>query len=125
MRTISSIRKSKLSRADIAILKSVKHYIDTNLATNLSVKSIAEMYTMSDITLSRHFRIYYHLPLYTFVLQKRMQKALHMILFKNDISLKEIAKTVGYKQYTSFIHTFSRYYGFSPSDAPRSSSGNC
>ncbi|MBS1781003.1 MAG: helix-turn-helix transcriptional regulator [Bacteroidetes bacterium] len=125
MRTFSSMRKPKLSKLDIAVLKDVRHYIDNNLDIDLSVKSIATKFTMSDITLSRHFRIYYKIPLYTFVLQKRMQKALHEILFENEVSLKEIARNIGYKQYTSFIHAFSRHYGFSPSDVPRSSTNNC
>lgn len=107
-----------LKKPDIVRLQAIRSFIRSNLDKDLTIKFIAEMFSVSEATLRRHFAFYYRIPLYSFILQSRMKKAKQLIL-KNDLDLNELSVLVGYKRYTSFFHTFRSFYGLTPSDLKR------
>lgn len=107
-----------LKKSDITRLQQIRIFIKTNLDKELTLQSIAAMFSISVPTLRRHFSSYYKIPLYSFILQCRMRKAKQLIL-KNEFDLNELSILVGYKRYTSFFHTFRGFYGMTPSALKR------
>lgn len=103
-----------LKKSDITRLQQIRTFIKSNLDKELTLQSIASEFSVSVPTLRRHFKIHYRSPLHHFILQKRMQKALRM-LKESNIHASVIARKVGYKRYTTFVHAFSKYHGFPPS----------
>ncbi len=113
-----------LTKEHMQRLQTIRSYIRFNLDKELTLQSIASQFSVSVPTLRRHFRIHYRKPMHHFILQKRMQKALRM-LKESNIHASVIAKKVGYKRYTTFVHIFSKYHGFPPSKTQAIERVNC
>lgn len=107
-------RKTALQPSDISRLLQVRGFVKANLNKNLTINLIAAEFSISPMTLRRHFRLHFRITLYAFILRMRMIKARALII-DNAFALDEIAKAVGYKRYTSFLHAFTKYYNVTPS----------
>jgi len=98
---------------DIKRLESVKGYIDSNLEKDLSIGVLATFLNTSQSTLRRHFTRYFQQTIYSYILKRRMEMAM-VLLLSNELSIKQTSKKVGYKRLTSFTHAFSKYFGHAP-----------
>lgn len=107
-------RKTCLLRADIERVEQVKDYIKNHLRENLDTENLAKRFSVSSVTLSRHFEDFIGISIYRFVLKIRMEQSIKL-LAKKDGALSEIARKVGFNHYSVFSRTFKRYYGRSPS----------
>ncbi len=103
-----------LKRKDIDQLCEIKLFIELNLNKELTLENIAARFSMTTTTMRRHFRLYYRIPVYHFILDSRM-KAAKELISKSTLTLGEVSFEVGYKRYTSFFHAFLKYYGAPPS----------
>jgi AraC-like DNA-binding protein len=77
------------------------------------VNEIARKVNMSTSSLLRQFKAMYGKSLHEYYIGKKMMLARKMIL-ENKLTIKKLAVSLGYKQASHFIETFTRYYGYSP-----------
>ena len=94
-------------------LEEVKLFIDTHLNTKLNTDSIAQKFSYSKSTLSRHFLIVFKISMRRYILDCKMQKA-HLLLAKENKSISEAGILVGYSKSSAFTHAFVRYFGYPP-----------
>jgi AraC-like DNA-binding protein len=77
------------------------------------VAEIAKKINMSTSSLLRQFKALYGKSLHEYYTGKKMEMARRMVMEK-QITIKKLAETLGYKQASHFIETFTRHYGYSP-----------
>jgi AraC-like DNA-binding protein len=77
------------------------------------VDEIAREVNMSTSSLLRQFKAMYGKSPHEYYIGKKMMLARKMIL-ENKLTIKKLAESLGYKQASHFIETFTRHYGYSP-----------
>ena len=95
--------------------------IHQNPAFDWSLDSIGERSGMSRSTLNRHFLDLTGISPMTYLTNLRLQKARNLIL-GSDLSMNEIALSVGFSSSRTLSKAFARLYGYKPSEVSRSSS---
>lgn len=95
-----------------AIRKSIK-YIEGNIETKLTLKSIASFAGYSEYHFSRLFREQMGISVMEYVNKRKMRKAAEEIL--NGEKIIDIAVKYGYDSHSGFIKAFKNEFGFSPS----------
>ena len=73
----------------------------------------ARMCNMSKTKLSELFRSIYGCTIVEFITNYRMDKAKRLLL-ENELSIQQIATTVGYSHQSSFTYIFKQHVGCSP-----------
>lgn len=95
-------------------IKKILDEINQNYAGNLSLGALAEQYNMSIGHLSTLIRKEAGMSFSEYVTQKRMEDA-KKLLYREELSIEEIAELSGYHDYFYFIKAFKKYTGKSPS----------
>lgn len=96
-------------------IKPVKEYIEKNYALNLSIDSLAKEFFISPFYLSKKFKAETGFTINQYILGCRMGEAERLLIFSN-LSVKDIAITVGYENLPYFYTTFKKYSGCTPVD---------
>jgi AraC-like DNA-binding protein len=89
-------------------------YIESNLSNNISLRDLANLVHLSPQHFSRLFKSQTGMSPYKFVLQRRLAFALSL-LSREQLSIEDIAKSVGFVSSSSFNKAFKRVYGVSAS----------
>ena len=97
---------------DESIQKAIT-FIDENLATPLTVRSIAKATNTSKSVLYKRFHACFQCTLSEYINTKRVDKAAHLLL-NTDLSAEEISQKVGYTSTSYFSKTFKKNKGMSP-----------
>ena len=87
--------------------------LSQQLQSRPKLEEVAKKVNMSSSTLFRQFKAMYGKSAYEYHVEKKMELAKKMIL-EDKISVKEVAKTLGYKQVSPFIESFTKQYGCTP-----------
>ena len=104
---------------------SVRHYIEENYFSDISLSSLSERFNVDRSYLCRSFKKMTGTNLMLAIAQKRIGKAREYIreslsssekTVSGDLSLAEISDLVGYEEYTYFSRVFRKLTGESPSD---------
>lgn len=90
-------------------------YLDIHFGKPLTLKQISEHFNLSERSMSRFFQTELHISFLQYLKTLRMVKAIELLL-KTDISISEIANTVGYITLGSFSNTFQEFTGSRPLD---------
>ena len=103
------------TEADIRKIKNAHQYVLENLDQDLfSLKYLALHVGTNEFKLKYGFKSLYHITIFRFQAEKRLQKA--ALLIKNiEISLKEISTITGFKSYPHFSKSFKKRFGITPS----------
>ncbi len=104
--------KTPQSKIEFAV-----NYILQNLSNNMSVSKIADMLNLDRRYFSRIFAAQMGLPPQQYIINARMCVAYDAL--KNNssnMSVGDIARSVGYDDQLSFSKIFKKTYGLSPSD---------
>lgn len=94
-------------------MRAVKNYIDTHLASPLSVQALAEQFHLSSVYLSRRFKEVVGLSPQNYIVQKRLQEAASLMATRG-FTPSAAAEAVGYTSIYLFSKMFKRRYGVSP-----------
>jgi AraC-like DNA-binding protein len=94
------------------VVKNVIHYVDQNLAGDLSVSGIAESVHLNSVYLTRLFRQYSGLSLQQYIIEKRLAEAKRML--RNGQSPTEVCYACGFNNYSNFSRTFTNHVKISP-----------
>lgn len=91
----------------------VRIFIEANYIYPIKMAHIAEEIHLSEKYMYRLFLNRYGLSPQRFLLQTRMENAGHL-LTQEQLSVKEVAYTVGYTSLPAFSKAFTGYFGVSP-----------
>lgn len=91
----------------------IKQFIDNNAQMPLSLTELAERVALSNSHFSSRFREYFSCSPIDYVISVRMEQAQY--LFGNrDLSIAEVAESVGYEDVAYFSRLVKRYFGINP-----------
>jgi len=115
---LSYHRKEYLETAPIADAKyryvsDAMEYMNSHLSEMLRMEQLADMLHISRKYLCRLFQVYLGISPKEYMLQKRMEEATYL-LAHTDLALPEIARRVGYEDYTQLTRLFKSKLGMSP-----------
>ena len=91
----------------------VLNYIDKNYNKKLSLLDLANQACLNEKYFCKLFKEYFNLSPWQYVLQSRLNKA-STLLFENNLSIKEIAFSVGFEDEFYFSRIFKKHFGLSP-----------
>ena len=94
------------------VVTDVIHYVDQNLAGDLSVSGIAESVHLNSVYLTRRFRQYSGLSLQQDIIEKRLAEAKRML--RNGQSPTDVCYACGFNNYSNFSRTFTNHVKISP-----------
>ena len=103
------------------VVTDVIHYVDQNLAGDLSVSGIAESVHLNSVYLTRRFRQYSGLSLQQYIIEKRLAEAKRML--RNGQSPTEVCYACGFNNYSNFSRTFTNHVKISPRQYQENSRG--
>jgi AraC-like DNA-binding protein len=103
-----------LSEKEIKTLEQVKSIIMADLSVTYNSYELSRLTGINAYTLKTNFKTWFGIPLHHFLHNCRMEKATELLL-QSQLSVKEIAFAVGYKNVSNFSESFKNYYGYSPS----------
>ena len=94
------------------IVNQVIGYMDTHLSEELSLEELAEKFHISKYYLSRRFKLYTGLPLYQFLMKKRLGVSLNLL--EQGMPVLEASLACGFGDYSNYLKAFKREYGQTP-----------
>lgn len=108
--------QASVKSAKEAQLKKIYDFIHANYSkTDLTLTEIAKHVNMNPSYLSRFFKEATKVPISSYVIELRLQKAA-VLLKRQDLSVKSIAISVGYNDPLYFTREFRRLYNNSPTN---------
>jgi AraC family transcriptional regulator len=96
-----------------AKLRAVVDYIEEYLDEGPTLKEMATTAHLSAYHFARQFKMATGLPPHQYVMMRRVQRA-KRLLQEGDLSLAEVAASVGFTDQSKFSHTFKRLVGVTP-----------
>jgi AraC-like DNA-binding protein len=99
---------------DLAQLRRVRDRIDREYALPLDVEALAQGVNMSAGHLSRQFRLAYGEPPYTYLMTRRIERAM-ALLRRGDLSVTDVCFEVGCSSLGTFSTRFTELVGMPPS----------
>lgn len=103
----------KMSKRLDTRLTTVVHILQTNIATNHTVKSLAKIACLSESQFKVLFKEHLGCTPNTYITDLRMQAALGLIL-NTDTPITIVAERCGYDNVSAFIRRFSSFYHQTP-----------
>lgn len=104
----SQIHQKKESFIDKDLQKAIDYFSDY-YAKPIKIADVATMIGLHPNYFTKKFKEYYGISPKVFLTSIRIKKA-SVLMRSTDLSLKDIAKTVGYHDYLSFRKAFKKYY---------------
>lgn len=89
------------------------NYINNNLSSELSIKSITKSINISKSVLYKIFREQFDCTISEYINEQRIELA-KKLLEKNDLSIEDVSQRVGYTNASYFSKIFKRKEGLSP-----------
>lgn len=115
LRKYCHLVKNHALKGHSLIIQKVVNYICLNLGNDLSLKCLAEEYSVNPSYLSALFKKEMGMTITAFINEQRMKQA---VLYLNSTSLRiqTIATEVGFTDLNYFSKVFKKYTGITPSD---------
>lgn len=104
-----------LSSQDIAALKNVTAYINDHFAFDIPLERLAGIACMGTTKLKTTFKQFHNCTITEYIQQRRMSQAEHL-LAKTDLTIGQIAQTVGYSTSSRFAELFRKSTGILPGE---------
>lgn len=111
--SVQDLASQALSPDEIA--GEIHDYIDKNYAENIRISMFSEKYFFTKEYISRTFKNRFHIGIYEYVLNVRMESAARL-LQDSSIKIQDVGSRVGFRDNNYFSKAFKNYFGLSPSD---------
>lgn len=105
--------KLELRESDIEKISQVKLLIETNLHETYTIHKLAKEVGTNVQYLKQHFKSYYGITIFNFVLKCKMQRAQHL-LKDHRLTISVIGNKLGYKHASHFTAAFKKFFGYVP-----------
>ena len=102
-----------LERAAVRALADTRRYMEEHLDEPLTISALSRRACLSATTFKEGFRRLYGLPVHTWLLRRRMERAAEL-LRSSSLSVLGVAQSVGYSSASQFAAAFRRQYGVTP-----------
>lgn len=96
----------------------LKHYIDSRISENISLKSLSEKFFLSESQLIRIFRRYFGKTPYDYIIEQKIEHAKNL-LRNTVVPIKEIAFGLSFCDEHYFSYLFKKKTGKTPSEFRR------
>ncbi len=103
----------------------VQDYIELHINDALSIEALADVAGFSKFHFHRIFKGIVDEPLSRYVNRLKLERATHLITYRPDMTITDIAYHFGFTDSAVFSRTFKNYYGVSPSQYRNYNSKNC
>lgn len=105
--------------SDSKLIQDVHDYIISHLEEPLpTLKELSRLFSTNEFKIKDGFRQFFNTSVYQFYNEERLKKA-HLLIQQSGESLKSIAFSCGYNDYTNFYKAFKKRFGYPPSDLHR------
>ncbi len=104
-----------LSSQDIAALENVTAYLNDHFAFEIPLERLAGIACMGTTKLKTTFKQFHNCTITEYVQQRRMGQAEHL-LAKTDLTIGQVAQTVGYSTSSRFAELFRKSTGLLPGE---------
>lgn len=94
-------------------LNNIKEYLDRHYTEKVTLNQLSDSFYIDKYYLSRIFKEIYGIPIMAYIDQKRISKAKSMLRFTN-MTIEEIAYTVGMNSANYFSRRFKKVEGIAP-----------
>lgn len=112
------LEEKHLSTQDISQLENVTAYINDHYAFEIPLERLAKIACMGTTKLKTSFKLLHDCTITEYIQQRRMGQAEHM-LTKTDLTIGQIAQTVGYSNASRFAELFRKSTGILPMEYRR------
>lgn len=96
-------------------IKCIREYLDRNFNKPVQIAEVARLFSMHPTYLSAMFRKEYQISPKGYMIQKRIETAAQL-LHTTDLTVKQIAASVGYTNQMEFTQLFKKHTGKSPTE---------
>ncbi|WP_217560848.1 AraC family transcriptional regulator [Paenibacillus sp. GbtcB18] len=103
------------SRTEVTV-QQMLHYLSAQYAEDISIESMAEALGYNRAYLSRLFREHTGQTPVSFLSKLRVDKARQLLRERLELTIEQIAFSVGFRDPLYFSKQFRRWYGLSPTD---------
>lgn len=100
---------------DITMLSTAALYIENHLRSRIAVEDVAAHVNMGYEKFRKAFTSHYHMSPGNYIIRRRIHLA-QTLLSRDELSIKEIATTLGYPDNFAFSKQFKKITGRTPSD---------
>lgn len=94
------------------LLDRITAYIEEHYASRITISDLARHFFVSDSTISHLFKQKMGVSLYRYITQRRLIAA--KTLIQEGKQLEDVARAVGFTDYSTFYRAFKQEYGISP-----------
>ena len=105
------------------VVQLIMTFMENNYAKDISIEQLATLYYVSPTYLSKIFKDLTGFSPINYLIQIRLKKA-HELLTTDDLTVKEVAKAVGYEDAYHFSKSFKKHFGTSPSLVKKQENAN-
>ena len=103
----------KLSQQDITSIQTVSSYLSDHYASNIPLERLTQIACMGTTKLKTCFKKYYDCTITEYIQQRRMSQAEYLLAY-TELSIGQIAQTVGYSTSSRFAELFQKSTGLLP-----------
>lgn len=111
----SYIERKRLTPQDIMQLENVTAYLDEHYAYDIPLEHLAKIACMGTTKFKTSFKQLYECTVTEYIQKKRMEQAEHL-LTNTDMTIGQIAQTVGYSTSSRFAKLFRKSTGLLPGE---------
>lgn len=94
------------------LLEQISAYVEDNLAEKVTLKRIADHFSVSVSTVTQLFQKKSQTTFHGFVTKVRMEKA--RTLIQQGLPLESVGRKIGYQDHSTFYRAFRQTFGISP-----------
>ena len=104
-----------LSKKQIKIIDDVRNELINDLESKITIDELADKYGIGKTTLKNCFKEIYGKPIFKWRKEYKLDYACKLIE-KDDLTISEISRKVGYSSPSKFSQAFKEYVGCTPSE---------
>ncbi len=108
--------KAYFYKDQIEKVGAIKRLITEDLKENYTIEELSNRFAISQTSLKNCFKSVYGKPIYSYLTEYRMQRAAELLIGNPDISIGDIAFTVGYESAGKFSGAFKKLMGMTPKE---------
>ena len=109
------ILDNSVNKNEQEIAKRAKDILLKNYVEAPTIPQLAKLCATNDFKLKKAFKNVYKTTIYSYIQKLRLEKA-NLLLKEDNLSIKEVARSVGYSHSGYFAKLFFKTYGVYPKD---------